>query len=194
MNTETQKTNVEQSFPSRVWKTLRGIDCSGKVQQKGGFNYLSWSFAWSYLMDEYPESTYFVLDDNVFSDNTVEVIVSITITEGENSSTREMRLPVMDHKNTAIADPDSRDISDARMRCMVKCLALFGLGLYIYSGEDIPRKRNVIDATAEQLAQIQEYKDADQIPEATQAWIDKSMPLTEKKAAGLLRRLNEENK
>jgi hypothetical protein len=24
------------------------------------------------------------------------------------------------------------------MRCMTKCLALFGLGLYIYAGEDLP--------------------------------------------------------
>jgi len=50
------------------------------------------------------------------------------------------------------------------------------------------------EATDEQLAKIQEYKDADQIHENTQAWIDKQHPMTEKKAAGLLRRLKEENK
>lgn len=50
------------------------------------------------------------------------------------------------------------------------------------------------EATDKQLAKIKDYKEADQIHEATQAWIDKQRPLTEKKAAGLLRRLKEENK
>ena len=50
------------------------------------------------------------------------------------------------------------------------------------------------DATDEQLAKIQDYKDADQIHATTQEWIDKQKPMTEKKAAGLLRRLKDENK
>jgi hypothetical protein len=46
----------------------------------------------------------------------------------------------MDYRHKAIANPDARSISDAKMRCMVKCFALFGLGHYIYSGEDLPAK------------------------------------------------------
>jgi len=57
-----------------------------------------------------------------------------------------------------------------------------------------PDDTRPIEATDEQLAKIQEYKDADQIHEATQQWIDKQKPMTETKAAGLLRRLKEENK
>jgi hypothetical protein len=49
-----------------------------------------------------------------------------------------MWLPVMDFRHKAIANPDARAISDAKMRCMVKCFALFGLGHYIYAGEDLP--------------------------------------------------------
>ena len=30
------------------------------------------------------------------------------------------------------------DINTAIMRCLVKCLAMFGLGTYIYAGEDLP--------------------------------------------------------
>ena len=44
----------------------------------------------------------------------------------------------MDYKNKAIAHPSSRDISDAKQRCLVKCFALFGLGIYIYRGDAVP--------------------------------------------------------
>jgi hypothetical protein len=49
----------------------------------------------------------------------------------------------MDYRNKAIAHPSSRDISDAKQRCLVKCFALFGLGIYIYRGDAVP---NVEDA------------------------------------------------
>jgi hypothetical protein len=50
----------------------------------------------------------------------------------------KMHLPVMDNKNAAVKNPDSRKVSDAMMRCLAKCIATFGIGLYIFSGEDLP--------------------------------------------------------
>jgi hypothetical protein len=49
-----------------------------------------------------------------------------------------MWLPVMDYKNNAVENPNARQVSDTKMRCLVKCLAMFGLGHYIYGGEDLP--------------------------------------------------------
>jgi hypothetical protein len=49
-----------------------------------------------------------------------------------------MHLPVMDNRNQAIKNPDSRKISDSMMRCLAKSIACFGIGLYIYAGEDLP--------------------------------------------------------
>jgi hypothetical protein len=49
-----------------------------------------------------------------------------------------MWLPVMNHKNQAISNPDAFQINTAKMRCLTKCLAMFGLGHYIYAGEDLP--------------------------------------------------------
>jgi len=49
-----------------------------------------------------------------------------------------MWLPVMDFRNNSISNPNSRQISDAKMRALVKCLAMLGLGHYIYAGEDLP--------------------------------------------------------
>jgi len=67
--------------------------------------------------------------------------VSCTVTIG--SVSREMWLPVMDYKNRAVANPDSRAISDSKQRCLVKCFAAFGLASYLYCGLAIPSKVEV---------------------------------------------------
>ena len=52
--------------------------------------------------------------------------------------TRTEILPVMDNINRAIPEPTATDINNSIKRCLVKCFALFGLGLYIYQGEALP--------------------------------------------------------
>ena len=52
-----------------------------------------------------------------------------------------MFLPVMDNNNRAIKNPNAKDMTDARMRCLTKAIAMHGLGLYIYRGEGIPLDR-----------------------------------------------------
>lgn len=85
-------------------------------------------------MSAYPTASY-RFDPPVFFENkTCEVWCHATI-EGIE---RSMWLPVMDNKNLSVINPTSRDISDCRMRCLTKCLAMFGLGHYIYAGEDLP--------------------------------------------------------
>lgn len=122
---------------ARVWADLSAINVNDHVQKKANLSYLSWTWAWSTLMSKYPES-YYVFNDCNQEDGSVMVECVLTIHEGEEVATRTMWLPVMDHRNKAIINPNARDISDARMRCLVKCMAMFGLGFYIYAGEDIP--------------------------------------------------------
>ena len=127
-----------------IWKALSKIDCSGKTMEKGGLTYLPWNQAVTYMMDNYPE--YMVKwhgttdENNVTRDVTYyeggTAMVNCTVTIGEVK--RECWLPVMDYKNKAIAHPSSRDISDSKQRCLVKCFALFGLGIYIYRGDAVP--------------------------------------------------------
>lgn len=118
-----------------VFKKLVGVNVGEKIEKKGKFSYLSWSWAWQEVKTKYPDATFEVHDDVVYPDGTREVRVSVTI-EG---LTHMMWLPVMNHTNNAISNPNARDVSDARMRCLVKAIALHGLGLYIYAGEDIPQ-------------------------------------------------------
>ena len=49
-----------------------------------------------------------------------------------------MWLPVMDYKNDAKVNPTSREVSDTRMRCLTKAIAMHGMGHYIYAGEELP--------------------------------------------------------
>lgn len=145
---------------AEIWKSLSAVDCAKHIEKKGGLSYLSWAWAWAVLMDKYPQAVYTIHEEQSAADGTVECRVSVQIDECE----RMMWLPVMDYKNNALPNPDKRKISDTRMRCLVKCLAMFGLGHYIYAGEDLPRPEQeagpisagheVGPISAEQAAQI----------------------------------------
>jgi len=134
----------EESIPfaAEVWETLSSIDCSQHVKDKGDFTYLSWVWAWGILMENYPESKFTRLPITTYEDGTVEVEVMVVVARDDCEVTRAMWLPVMDFRNNAIPHPDSRQISDAFMRCWVKCIATLGLGHYIFAGEDIPREED----------------------------------------------------
>ena len=125
------------TLAGRIWKNLSSINVNQHIQKKGNLTYLSWTWAWQTLMEEYPDS-YYHFSTNKCDDGSIEVECVLSIHVGEDSVTRSMWLPVMDHRNKAIINPDARMISDAKMRCLVKCIAMFGLGHYIYAGEDIP--------------------------------------------------------
>ena len=151
---------------ARIWADLSAINVNEHVQKKGQLSYLSWTWAWATLMSKYPEA-YYVFEDHAEADGSVMVECVLTIHEGEEVATRTMWLPVMDHRNKAIINPNSRDISDTRMRCLVKCLAMFGLGFYIYAGEDIPsaekeeQSQPIDKAQAQQLNEMIDYSGTD---------------------------------
>lgn len=122
----------------KLWDTLSPIDCSKNVEKKGSGNfvatYLSWTWAWSTLMDNFPNAHYEFASNEIHADGTVTVHVVMNV----DGIIRKMWLPVMNHMFKAVVSPDARQISDAKMRCLVKCMAMYGLGHYIYAGEDIP--------------------------------------------------------
>jgi hypothetical protein len=117
-----------------IWQTLSVLDCSEHVDKKGQFSYLSWTWAWSMVKDNYPEAQYKIEADIVYPDATMEVRCTVTVLELSHT----MWLPVLDFKNKAIRNPNAFDVNSSRMRCFVKCLAMFGLGHYIYAGESLP--------------------------------------------------------
>ena len=127
-----------------IFKQLSEINVNGKTEKKGKFTYLSWSFAWAELKKVSPTATSKVYHDKntnmpyFASKAGVIVKVGITINDLEHIN----YLPVMDFRNASIpADKvNMMDVNKAIQRCTVKAIALHGLGLYIYAGEDIPEE------------------------------------------------------
>lgn len=172
----TQKT---ESFPRQVWENLSAINVNEKAEKKLGLTYLSWAWAWSVLMENYPESSYEFALEKYFQDGTCEVGVTVTVKDGENEISRYMWLPVLDHKNKPIPNPNAFDINKNKMRCLVKCISMFGLGLYIYAGEDLPEAELIaqiqvkIDSYTNKLKQAQNEEALKAI--FAQAWKDEAL-------------------
>ena len=131
---------------SDVFKKLNAVDVREYSERKGQFTYLPWSDAWTVLMRHYPEATHDMLDDVYYRDGTMEVRSSVTV----NGQTLKCFLPVIDHKNRAITNPNAFDVNKNRMRCLAKNISLFGLGLYLFRGEDLPSEDDMATTTEHQ--------------------------------------------
>lgn len=135
-----------------VWETLSAIDVSKHVEKKNGFTYLSWAWAWTVLKQHYPSAQYVKHNYSVngltvpyMLDHNGDAYVCVTVKIPHNSSDILGHLaeatevmPVLDHRNKPIKNPDSFAVNASLQRCMVKAMALLGLGCYIYAGEDMP--------------------------------------------------------
>ena len=148
-----------------IWATLSAIDCSAHIEKKGQFSYLAWTWAWAMVKENYPWAEYELLADTVYPDGTMEVRVKVSINtqvavdSGNhslvfNTLSHTMWLPVLDFKNKAICNPNAFDINSSRMRCLVKCLAMFGLGHYIYAGESAPNPSPALQEDYERLVEL----------------------------------------
>ena len=153
-----------------VYKTLSGIDLTDKLEKKGKFSYLSWADAIAVLLEYYPESTwetnlwdglpYCQIDAGAF------VSVSVTV-EGIK---RTQIHPVLDHRNKPIPLPDSFQVNTAIQRCLAKAIALHGLSLYVFRGEDLPvdgikEHQDLMDAAEVRMLDHLANKDAEGLKE-----------------------------
>lgn len=133
-----------------VFERLSAINVNDKVEKKSNLTYLSWAWAWSEVKKACPDATYKIGETDY--DEVLGFMCHTTVTiEGE---TLEMWLPVMDGANKSmlkkpytyktkygdksVESATSFDINKTIMRCLVKNLAMFGMGIYIYAGEDLP--------------------------------------------------------
>lgn len=147
-----------------MFTALSNLDLSDKCEKRESLTYLSWANAWSEFKSAYPSATYRILKNEnglpYFSDPNLGIMVFTEVTVDD--VTHQMWLPVMDSKNKAMKlQPYSYqvwdnykksfvdktvqaasmfDINKTLMRCLVKNLAMFGLGLYIFQGDDLPEK------------------------------------------------------
>lgn len=114
---------------------LAAIDVSKHIEKKQNLSYLSWAWAVDQLMRQDPTANWEFHPPTLFGET---MMVSCTVTAFGKPVT--MHLPVMDHRNQAIKNPDAFQVNKNMMRCLVKTIACHGLGLYIYAGEDLPEE------------------------------------------------------
>lgn len=130
---------------------LSKIDVSEHLEKKGKFNYLSWTYAVDQLRKRHPEATWEVMrfDGNPYMKTEVGYFVEVSVSvNGVNLSQIH---PVLNNQNKPIEKPNSFDINTSIQRCLVKAIALHGLGLYVFSGEDLPMDTPI---TSEQIGLI----------------------------------------
>lgn len=133
------------------FRELNAINVNKMTEKKGNQTYLSWSFAWQEAMKVCPDMTRKVYENehgwNYHTDGkTASVRVGITIDGQEHID----YMAIMDAKNISlpIERVTSVDVNKAIQRSTVKAIALHGLGLYIYAGEDMPDEEKAAKATS----------------------------------------------
>lgn len=119
------------------FEKLAAINVNEHIEKKNGLSYLSWAWAVDQLLRADPGAFWSYPDPVRWGDT---VMVFCTVTAFGKQMTAQ--LPVMDYKNKAISNPDSFAVNTAMQRCLAKAIALHGLGLYIYAGEDVPQGDN----------------------------------------------------
>lgn len=150
-----------------MFEKLLATNVNEYTEKKNGLTYLSWVYAWKEFKKVYPNADYKIVHFDgrpYLYDENLGYMVETIVRTGEDDTEHTMWLPVMDGANKAMKDKPYTykvkkyenykwtgeyedkevqpatmfDINTAIMRCLVKNIAMFGLGLYIYAGEDLP--------------------------------------------------------
>ena len=127
--------NTKQNTFMKLFKT----DVSEYVKKKGNFNYLSWAYAVQELKRACPTARWGVTkaeDGSPFFKTSCGYFVEVWV-DVEGVSLSQVH-PVLDNRNNAIENPNAFQINTSLQRALAKCIALHGLGLYIFAGEDLP--------------------------------------------------------
>jgi hypothetical protein len=149
-----------------TYNTIRAINVNEHVEKKDGLTYLSWAWAWDAFKQACPDASYEVVKNAnglPFFDDACGAMVYTRVKAAEQI--HEMWLPIMDSRNRAmkrqpytidtqrgsinVAAFTMFDVNKTVMRCLVKNLAMFGLGLYIYAGEDLPESDELTQKSEE---------------------------------------------
>ncbi|WP_367140235.1 DUF1071 domain-containing protein [Staphylococcus capitis] len=177
-----EKPNFADKF-----RELNSRDVNAHVEKKQNLNYLSWAYVQQELTKEdptyeekviefpYPDSN----NENCFvpylkTNEGYMVCVELTVF----GVTKREWLPVLDYRNKPVAIGSSTaifDINKATKRCMVKCAAKFGLGNYLYLGEEVPSVNDnditELEERINQFVTLSQEKGRDATLDKTMRWL-----------------------
>jgi hypothetical protein len=151
---------MQTQHEKNVFSVLSSINVNDKTEKKKDLTYLSWTYAWSEVKKRYSDANYEIMFFDgypyIYDPSTGYMVFTKMTIEGQ---THIMWLPVMDPANKSMKSEEYSyetkfgiktvdkasmfDINKTIMRCLVKNIAMFGLGIYIYSGEDLPEIEQV---------------------------------------------------
>lgn len=148
-----------------VFATLSNISVKDKIERKGNLDYLSWANAWALLKANYPDTQRIVYESsftglNYFTDGTTAYVkVGVIVNGWEHID----YLPIMDFRNNAIpiAKITSMDVNKAIQRSTAKAIAMHGLGLSLWTGEDIPEQVTTTPEPTTKVVMSELTKDSD---------------------------------
>lgn len=158
----------EKIYP---WNVLSKVPYADHIEKKGNLSYISWAWGWSIVKEHFPDATF---DKHLFTqpdgsrlpymkDEQGNAYVVVTVDISDDDDVTEV-FPVTDFKNKAIKNPSSQDVSNAFQRALAKCFAYFGLGIHLYTNEDIPSESNdsapserKIKSTVSELSPLEQH-------------------------------------
>jgi len=131
---------------AEIFQNLNELNVNEYTAKKGNFTYLSWAWAVRELLKVAPNATWVVHEFEEWHEHgsskqpymktDTGYFVQVTVTV--NMVDRTQVHPVLDNRNQTIDEPNAFQINTSIQRCLAKAIALHGLGLYIYAGEDLP--------------------------------------------------------
>ena len=116
---------------------LSGVSVKSKVQKKGGLLYLSWSNALRELLKKFPNAKWDFASYEGLPYLKTETGFYVACTVTVECISRTQMMPVLDHRNRVVDAPDAAQVNKSQMRALTKAIALHGLGLELWAGEDI---------------------------------------------------------
>lgn len=136
---------------------LSKVNVNGKSEKKGKFTYLSWTYAWAEIKKVDENATFLVHENEnkmpfFFDVNFPKLGAFVKVSVIVNNITHTQIHPILNNNNSSVPveNLNSFMINTSIQRAFVKAIALHGLGLYIYAGEDLPEVESTVDHTPTQ--------------------------------------------
>jgi hypothetical protein len=142
---------------------LDRVDVTQHIEKKGKFSYLSWAFAVRELKKRHPSATWIVheygIENTPYMKTECGFFVKVTVTIDGIDATQVH--PVLDHQNKTINSPNAFQINTSIQRCLAKAIALHGLGIHLYAGEDLPPSPPLDDLQQKELLDLLDERNAE---------------------------------
>ena len=147
---------------TNYFTALDHVDVTKHIEKKGQFSYLSWAYAVRELKKRHPSATWTVHEWNGVPFVNTECGFFVKVTVMVNLIEMTQVHPVLDHKNKPVNSPNAFQINTSIQRCLAKAIALHGLGIHLYAGEDLPPSPPLEDFQQKELLNLLDERQAEE--------------------------------